>query len=92
MSYSIPTSTIRGATMNSNRRVSVQRGLVYDFANDNHSDGVLIEVGTTSICVSEHQASLIIQMLSAEFARDAYEAELEACISRHPAGKGKLHD
>ena len=88
MSYAIPTQTIRGATINSKRRVNVERGLVYDFATDSHSEGVLIEVGTSSICVSEEQAGIIIQMLSAEFARDVYEQELAEAIRRHPAGKG----
>lgn len=91
MSYKVPTQTIRGGTVNSNRRVTVTRGLVYDFATDSHTEGVLIEVGTTSICVTEEQADIIVQIISAEFFRDNYEVEIEEAIRRHPAGKG-LHD
>ena len=84
MSYKQPTQTIRGGTVNSNRRVTVDRGTVFDFGSDGHTAGVLIQVGATSLCVTEEQARVIIQILAAEFARDEYEAAMQ----RHPAGKG----
>lgn len=92
MSYKIPTQTLRGGTVNSNRRVAVTRGDVYDFATNSHVDGVLIEVGNTSICVTEEQADVIIQILAAEFCRDNYEVEIEEAMRRHPAGKGLHYD
>lgn len=92
MSYAEPTHTIHGGTVNSNRKVSIERGTVYDFATNGHTEGVLIEVGNTSICVTEEQADIIVQLIATDFFRDNFEYEIEEAIRRHPAGKGRSDD
>lgn len=60
-------NTIKGVTVNANRKVNVERGLVYDFASDSYVDGFYIGVGTSGVAVTDRQAERIVDFINMDF-------------------------
>lgn len=86
----VPEHTIKGVTANGNRKVLVERGLVYDFATNSHVPGFLISVGISSLAVTDDQAWKI-----AEYIRDDFYAEdfaRDEAKRKHPSFKSGSDD
>ena len=79
---------VRGITANGARKVSTERGLVYDMNRDEHVPGIVIKVGHTEIAVTDDQADRIVDYIRGEFLRDEFEQDLATAIKRHPSYKG----
>lgn len=83
---------VRGITAHSGRKVSTERGLIYDMNRNEHVSGIVIKVGTSEIALTDEQAERLSDYIRAEFLRDEYEESLAKAIQRHPSSKGFLSD
>lgn len=74
MTYTTPTNTLLGHMANSGRKPEVHRGIIYDVMTDSNTEGFVIQTGILSLPLTDKQAKVVFQILSAEYARDKYEA------------------
>lgn len=86
-----PPHTIKGATVNSNRKVYVERGLVYDFATNTHVQGFNIQVGTSSLAVTDAQINTIMLCVNGDFYEEDAAMRREEVMRQHPSYRG-FHD
>lgn len=79
---------IKGVTMNGARKVSTERGLIYDINKNEHVPGIVAIIGPSEFAMTDAQALRLIEYIQAEFMRDEYEESLALAMQRHPSSKG----
>lgn len=82
---------IRGISAHTGRKVSTERGLVYDMNTNEHIPGFVLKVGNSEIAVSDYQAEMLVDYIRAEFMRDEFEQDLANAMKRHPSYRGALN-
>lgn len=80
-------SVIKGITVNGARKVSTERGLIYDVMRNEHVPGIVAIIGPSEFGMTDEQAQRLVEYIQAEFLRDEYEESLASAILRHPSSR-----